>query len=239
LSILTAIVRRMRRDPAYRFDPQLQAADVIALLWGMGRRGFRGLLLRPRLGSASGLLFVGPRAAIRNPRHIHAGRNLVIEDFAEVQGLSTGGVWFGDNVTVGRFAMIRPSGYYGRDLGIGLRVGDRSNIGAACYIGCSGGITIGADVMISPNVQIFSENHNYDDRRRPMKQQGVTRASVVIEDDCWIASGSIILAGVRIGTGSVVAAGAVVTSDVPPGSIVGGVPARIIGVRDEVACAEA
>ena len=236
LGLLTLLVRRLRADPNYSFDTTLGLADVLAMIWAMARRTVRGLLLRPFLGSVDGLVFIAPRATIRNARHIHAGRNLIIEDYAEVQGLSVQGVRFGSNVTVGRFAMIRPSGYYGRDIGIGLRVGDRSNIGANCYIGCSGGISIGSDVMISPNVQIFSENHNYGRTSQTIKMQGVTRAPVAIDDDCWIASGSIILAGVRVGAGSVVAAGAVVTSDVPPGSVVAGVPARIIGHRDESAC---
>jgi acetyltransferase-like isoleucine patch superfamily enzyme len=65
----------------------------------------------------------------------------------------------------------------------------------------------------------------------PMKEQGVTQKGVVIEDDCWIAANSVILDGVRIGRGSVVAAGAVVSRDVPPFSIVAGVPARVIKNR--------
>ena len=64
-----------------------------------------------------------------------------------------------------------------------------------------------------------------------MKEQGVTRQFVVIEDDCWIASHSVILAGVTVGRGSIVAAGSVVTTDVPPYSIVAGVPARVIRPR--------
>jgi acetyltransferase-like isoleucine patch superfamily enzyme len=64
-----------------------------------------------------------------------------------------------------------------------------------------------------------------------MKLQGVTRDPIVIEDDCWIASHSIVLAGVTIGRGSIVAAGSVVTKSVPPYSIVAGSPARVIRSR--------
>ena len=231
IGVLTAVVRRLRRDPAYTFDPALRTADVARLLLDLATKGMRGLWHRPFFGEVRGLLFVGRGAVVRNAGHIRAGRNLVIEEFAEVQGLSSEGVVFGDNVTIGRFASVRPSGYYGREIGVGLRVGDRSSIGIGCYIGCSGGIEIGNDVMMSPNVQIYSENHDTDRVDVTMKSQGVTRARVVIEDDCWIASGSIVLAGVRIGRGSVVAAGAVVSADVPPWSIVGGVPARVLRSR--------
>ena len=64
-----------------------------------------------------------------------------------------------------------------------------------------------------------------------MIDQGVTRSFVKIENDCWIAANSIILAGVTVGRGSIVAAGSVVTKDVPPFSIVGGNPAKIIKSR--------
>ena len=64
-----------------------------------------------------------------------------------------------------------------------------------------------------------------------IKEQGVKREFVKIEDDCWIAANTVILAGVTIGRGSVIAAGSVVTKDVPPYSIVGGVPANVIKSR--------
>lgn len=193
----------------------------------------RGLWWKLFLRQARGLLLVGKGVSIRNPQYIRIGGNFVAEDYCEIQGLSTQGLWFGDRVTIGRFAMIRPSGYYGRDVGVGLRVGSRSNIGANCYIGCSGGIEIGENVMMSPSVSLFAENHNFARTDIPMKDQGVTRKPIVIENDCWLASGSTILAGVRVGRGAVVAAGAVVTSDVPPFAIVGGVPAKIISWRKQ------
>jgi len=85
--------------------------------------------------------------------------------------------------------------------------------------------------MISPRVSIYAENHVFDSTEDTIKSQGVKRKTVVIEDDCWIAANSIILAGVTIGKGSVVAAGSVVSKDVPPYSVVAGVPARIIKSR--------
>lgn len=191
----------------------------------------RGLAVKPRLKASDGLLLLGRAAVLRNPQYLSVGKWFVAEDFSEIQALSEEGVTFGDHVTVGRFAMIRPSGYYGRDVGVGLTVGSNSNIGAYCYVGCSGGIYIGDNVLISPRVSLYAENHNFDRADLPIKAQGVTRGPIVVEDDCWLASGSIVLAGVRIGTGAVVAAGAVVNKDVPAGAIVGGVPARVIGNR--------
>jgi len=204
---------------------------VVQTLVKVGPMVLRGLWKRLWLKKAAGLLLVGKGAKIRNPQYVKLGRNVVAEDYSEIQGLSSEGIELGDQVTVGRFAMIRPSGYYGRDIGVGLKVGNHSNIGAYCYIGCSGGIEIGAYVMMGPNVGLYAENHNFERLDLTMKEQGVTLNPIVIEDDCWLASGSTIVAGVRVGKGAIVAAGAVVTEDVPPYAIVGGIPARVIGWR--------
>jgi acetyltransferase-like isoleucine patch superfamily enzyme len=192
----------------------------------------RGLWWRLWLKQARGPILIGKHVTIRNPQYVSVGRYFVAEDYSEIQGLSKQGIVFGDHITIGRFAMIRPSGYYGREIGEGLIVGNNSNIGAYCYIGCSGCIEIGNNVLMSPRVSVFAENHNFDLLNLPMKDQGVMRQPIVVEDDCWLASGSIILAGVRVGKGAIVAAGAVVAKDVPPRAIVGGVPAKIMGWRN-------
>lgn len=208
-----------------------KSLELIQLYEKVAPMLLRGLWWRIWLRRTSGLALVGQHVTIRNPQYISIGRNFVAEDFCEIQGLSKQGLVFGNHVTIGRFAMIRPSGYYGREIGEGLEVGDNSNIGAYSYIGCSGKIKIGNGVLMGPRVSLFAENHNFNQLDVPIRDQGVTWDSIIIEDNCWLGSGSIILAGVRVCQGSVVAAGAVVTNDVPPDSIVGGVPARIIGSR--------
>jgi acetyltransferase-like isoleucine patch superfamily enzyme len=95
----------------------------------------------------------------------------------------------------------------------------------------SGQITIGNNVRIAPFVQIIAANHEFGDTSRPICQQGLTYKAITIEDDVWVAGRVIIMAGVTIGTGSVVAAGAVVTRDVPAWSVVGGVPAKVLKSR--------
>jgi acetyltransferase-like isoleucine patch superfamily enzyme len=191
----------------------------------------RGLWWRIWFKHTSGSIFIGKQVTIRNPQYISAGRILIAEDYCEIQGLSEKGITFGDYVTLGGFSMIRPSGYYGREIGEGLKVGNYSNIGAYCYIGCPGHVEIGENVLMGHRVSLIAENHNFDRLDVPIRQQGVIRQSIVIEDDCWLGSHSVILAGVRVGKGSIIAAGAVVTKNVPPYSIVGGVPARVIKKR--------
>lgn len=114
--------------------------------------------------------------------------------------------------------------------GVGIRIGKNSNLGINCKV--RGPLEIGEDVMMGPNVIISTSNHKHEDVTIHMIFQGHTPPSKVkIEDDCWIGFNVIILPGVTIGKGSIVVAGAVVTKSVPPYSIVGGVPAKVIKSR--------
>ena len=107
---------------------------------------------------------------------------------------------------------------------------DYSGIGLGAKI--PAGVTIGNDVMMGPDCLMFTSNHRIDDTSVPMRTQGFTPIDpIVIEDDVWIGARVTIMGGVHIGTGSVIAAGAVVTHDVAPYSIVGGVPAKLIRMR--------
>jgi len=74
-------------------------------------------------------------------------------------------------------------------------------------------------------------NHNFDDLEMPINQQGETKKGISIADNVWIGAGCRILDGVKIGTGAIVASGAVVNKDVPDYAIVGGVPAKLIRMR--------
>jgi acetyltransferase-like isoleucine patch superfamily enzyme len=109
-----------------------------------------------------------------------------------------------------------------------IRIGDESLIGEYSLIRGQGGVTIGDRVYTSPMTQIIAVNHVFDDPGRPFVDQGITARGITIEDDVWIGSAAVITDGVRIGKGAVVAAGAVVSHDVPPHTVVAGIPARII-----------
>lgn len=116
---------------------------------------------------------------------------------------------------------------------IGLvSIDEGSSIAQNCSIsGGNAGVFIGKNVMIAPNVSIVAFNHGYDDVETPMVNQKNTEATVVVEDNVWIASNCTIGKGVRIGTGSIIAANSFVNKDVPPYSIAGGVPVRVIKSR--------
>lgn len=92
-------------------------------------------------------------------------------------------------------------------------------------------LKIGNNVMIGPYVYITTANHAYADLTKPISRQGYIPADVHIENDVWIGAHASILPGVKLGKGSIIGAGAVVTKDVPDYAIVGGIPAKILKYR--------
>jgi acetyltransferase-like isoleucine patch superfamily enzyme len=109
-------------------------------------------------------------------------------------------------------------------------IGDGTLIGMSNVI--IGPVEIGNNVIVAQNVVISGLNHEYKDITLPISKQPVTTKPIVIEDDCWIAANAVITSGVTIGKHVVVAAGAVVTRNVPPHSVVAGNPAVIIKKYD-------
>ena len=120
----------------------------------------------------------------------------------------------------------------GADFGTGkgISIGLNSNLGINCKV--RGPLEIGEDVMMGPNCTIMTISHKTDDINRHRIFQGdKAPRKVTICDNVWIGVNVVILPGVTIGEGSIIGAGAVVTKDVPPFSVVGGVPAKVIKTR--------
>ena len=131
----------------------------------------------------------------------------------------------GANVYVGHHAILK--GYYRGKM----RIGDETWIGQQAFLHSAGGISIGSHVGIGPGVRIITSAHTEAGRLTPILESPIEVAPVTIEDDCDIGVGAIVLAGVRIGRGAQIGAGAVVTRDVPPYAIARGVPARVTRER--------
>ncbi|MBP9926416.1 MAG: sugar O-acetyltransferase [Cyclobacteriaceae bacterium] len=114
------------------------------------------------------------------------------------------------------------------NFGKHIKLGKNVFINHACSFLDLGGITIEDDVLIGPRVNLTTENHPVD----PAKRKFLNLKSILIKRNAWIGAGATILPGVTIGENSIVAAGAVVTKDVPANTIVGGVPAKMIRQLD-------
>lgn len=134
---------------------------------------------------------------------------------------------------VHRFRSVGPNVRLGRHLFVfpnRVRLGARVYIGAGSYL--DGDITIGNDVMLANNVAIVGGDHRYQDVGMTMFAAPREHwKPTVVGDDVWLGHGTIVLNGLTIGRGAIVAAGSVVTSDVESYAIVAGVPARKIGER--------
>ena len=107
-----------------------------------------------------------------------------------------------------------------------VTIGDYSRIGIHCTV--IGPVCIGHHVNLAQGITVTALNHNFNDTNRRIDKQGITTKPVVIGDDVWIGANAVILPGVSIGSHAVIAAGAVVTSDVEDYTVVGGVPAKVI-----------
>ena len=136
-------------------------------------------------------------------------------------------LFIGENTRIGQYAfLVLCTTHNGRDYAPRLSIGNNVQIGNDLFVGCLKNITIGDNVLISSRVFIADTTHDYRDITRPVIEQGLTEGlAVTIEDNAFIGVNACILPGIHVGQNAVVGAGAVVTTDVPPYTVVAGNPA--------------
>ena len=199
--------------------------SLLSRLRNLSRAAWTRLRLR-RLGRAGREIVLEPAVLLSYPRRIHLGhgarlaRNVALRANSPLEP----GIAIGDQCMIQDGALLNASEGF-------VHVGDRTWVGPFCVIYGNGGVRVGRDVMIAAHSCITSVGHRHDLLHVPMMAQGIEVGPVTVEDDVWIGMNCTILPGVTIGRGAIVAAGAVVRSDVAPFTIVGGVPAREIGRR--------
>lgn len=180
-------------------------------------------------------------AKLGSPVFIRPGAEFVGADCIEV----------GNRVNIQRGVRVDSKGQNNRisladwvhlDRGVDIRatgdnchiaIGEHTAVNPYTCIHGPGPITIGKDCLIASHVGIYANNHVFADPNRKIREQGLTCEGIVIGDDCWLGAGVKVVDGVTIGQGSVIGAGAVVTKDIPPYSIAVGVPAKVIGQRQD------
>ena len=173
-----------------------------------------------------GLAAIENGVRLRFASNIRLGRGAYIDQGSYLHACP-GGIHVGENSIIMHGSILHV--YNFRDMPHSrISIGKDSLIGEYNVIRGQGGVSIGDRVYTSPFTQIIAVNHVIDDPGRPMAEQGITAEGIVIEDDVWLGSGVVVTDGVRVGQGAVVAAGAVVTKDVEPHTVVGGIPARMI-----------
>lgn len=146
---------------------------------------------------------ISPRASVQLSSRITFGKGTVVKPFAVIQ-TNMGKISIGRKCSINNFVQIAN--------------GDEH-------------ITLGDYVRIGPSVTILSSSRNFEKKDLLIINQGVTSKSTTIDDDVLIGAGAVILKGCHVGRGAVIGAGSVVTKDVPPYSVVAGIPAAVIGGR--------
>jgi acetyltransferase-like isoleucine patch superfamily enzyme len=163
-------------------------------------------------------------AYLKGHEQIELGRGCKIHADASVDASRSPGVRFGDKVTLNRYAYIQ-GGNGGVRLGNGVEINNFSIVNG------TGGVDIGDDTLVGPGVRIISYQHRHA-ADATIRSQPVDARPIRIGRDCWLGANAIIMSGVSIGDGVVVAAGAVVRVDIPPRAIVAGVPATVKKYRE-------
>ncbi len=224
--IVNNIIEKLGRTD-YRLDVNITNIDLLIIVFIKGMQICRGLYYKLFFKNAKGLLFIGKNVEINFCSKISCGRSVTIDNNVKINALSKDGINIGNNVSILNNTIIDCIGVF-NNIGEGLTIGNNVGIAQNCFIQVRASVSIGNDVIFGPNVSIFSENHLYENTNMPIRKQGVSRMGVIIEEGVWIGTRAVVLDGVTIGKNSVIAAGSVVNKNVPPYTVYGGVPAKLI-----------
>ncbi|MDD4940139.1 MAG: acyltransferase [Candidatus Omnitrophica bacterium] len=186
----------------------------------------RGALYRLLLPRGSSFFFCEQNVDIKYFSRLWCGRNVFFDRNCRIHS-SPAGIRIGSNsrIMFGSYLCAFSSKLKENE---GIYIGESCWVGINCVIAAGEArVEIGDNTLIGPNVTIVTGNHKFESGKLIM-EQSYEQEPINIGKDCWLGANSVILGGVKIGDHSVIAAGAVVNKDVPPHSIAGGVPAKLI-----------
>ena len=229
MSLIEFALRKSGKD-SLLIDKRVPKSYIFRLIIKYSTMRIRGWLVGIFYGKISNKIFVGKRVKLICKKNIIMGKNCKIHNNTKIDALSTDGVRIDEDVVLGERTTIECTGSI-RDLGKGIRIGKNTSFGSDCFFGCAGEVKIGKDVLGGQFIRFHSENHNYSDVNRNIKDQGVNRIGIEVGDNCWIGSGVVFLDGAKVGNGCVIAANAVVRGGIPDNCVIAGVPAKIIKKR--------
>lgn len=222
----------MKKNMSYYIKKGVPAGYMVRLKAGRLRDFINGLLKKPFINQCGRNFKAGKKVRLLYGKHMYFGNSVSIGDYCVIDALSVheGGVVLQDNTSIGEYSAIKCTGDLNH-LGKGIRIKSNTHFGEYCFFGAAGGIEIGRNVLAGQNIRFHSENHNFSDTNKLIKEQGVTHQGIVVGDDCWIGSGAVFLDGACVGDGCVIAANAVVTGKFDSGSVIGGIPAKVLRHR--------
>lgn len=206
---------------SYQIDPNIPSGLIISTLYQRLIMQIRGCFFLYQK------IFLGKNCKITNKPNIKFGKNVTIENNVVIDGYAKENLVFGNNVKIGAYSWVSCTSHFSK-YGETFKIGNNSAFGRFTEFGAAGGITIGNDVIAGSYISFHSENHNFLDKTKLIREQGVTSKGIVIGNNVWIGAKVTFLDGSKVGNNCVVAAGAVVNGFFPDNVIIGGVPAKII-----------
>ncbi len=177
-------------------------------------------------------VFLGKSCSISNKSNLFFGKNVTIESYTVLDGYAKQKIQFGNNVKIGAYSHISCTSHLSK-YGKGITIGNHSSFGRFTEFGAAGGIEIGNDVIGGGYITFHSENHNYEDSSKLIREQGVTSKGIKLGNNIWIGVKVTFLDGSQVGDNSIIAAGAVVNGIFPDNVVIGGVPARVLKTIDQ------
>lgn len=214
----------------YSIDKDMPISYLIGVVVQRVAMVLRGWLKSMGMKRAGTALFVGKKVTLKCRNKISVGKGVTIQDKVYIDALSKNGITLGDGCSIGVGTIIRCSGNF-KELGIGFSMGDNSSLADNCFVGATGGVWIGNDVIGGQNIRFHASNHNYESKDNLIRKQGITAKGIRIGDNCWIGAGTVFCDGVTIGEGCVIGANSVVTKSFPDNCVIVGNPARILKKR--------
>jgi acetyltransferase-like isoleucine patch superfamily enzyme len=205
----------------YQIDSRIPSSLIYYTLFKRVMMMMRGFL------KTGNKVFIGANSKILNSKNIVFGTSVTIEKDCILDGYSSEKIVLGNNVKIGAFSTLTSTSHFSK-YGIGLKMGNNSAIGDFTHFGAAGGIEIGNDVIMGSYISFHSENHNYLDTSKLIREQGVSSKGIKLGNNIWVGAKVTFLDGALVGDNSVVAAGAVVNGIFPANVVIGGIPAKII-----------
>lgn len=200
--------------------------------WIPGALGvfLRGKFFPMILGLVGKGCVFGRNIVFRHPRKIKLGDNVILDDnlLIDAKGEDNEGITLNDEVFIGRNSILSCKGG-------DIILDDRANLGANCYIFSSNRVKIGKDVIVAAYTYfVGGGNYSLEKLDVPINMQYdfEGKGGVEICDNVWVGAHCVVLDGVKVGNGSVIAAGAIVSKSVEEMSIIGGVPAKVLRKRE-------
>lgn len=224
--------RSVKGDASFGVDESVPGGALVRFALRRLIMALRGVLLALRTRHWAWPVFVGRGVVVTDARYLKLSRGVSIGDYCRLDCLGSVGIVLGPGTTLRRGVQIEVTSTL-KELAAGCTTGARVGISEGAFIGAKGPVVIGDDTDFGPGCRLIAENHVFDDPDRPVREQALERKGITVGAGCWVGTNVVILDGCTVGDGAVIGAGAVVTSDIAPGMVAAGVPARVMRARGQ------